>query len=356
MSDKIFIVCKICNTQFSTLRDLSYHLRSHNITKEDYYKTYMAQDDKCGICKECGKPTTFLGLLGYRNFCSLRCAHTNVETKAKKEKTYLEHFGVNHNFKSPEIQTKIKETNIKKYGYENPGQVPDIKEQIKNKFIKKYGTESYMKTDEFRQKSKITCKELYDNEFFRNREKYKNTCLEKYGVASTLQVQQVKDKARKTCLEKYGVEYPSQNNEIKEKIKNNTIERHNGIGFASVDIIKRYLYDDTAFDSSWELAYYIWLKDHNITFEYHPNTYFEYIDTNNIKRRYFPDFKVNNDYIEIKGDFLVEDNIYKMDDNKLKCIQENTKFILYEDDIKKYLNYIKEKYGKNYLQKFRYKK
>ena len=45
-----------------------------------------------------------------------------------------------------------------------------------------------------------------------------------------------------------------------------------------------------------------------------------------------------------------------MDDNKLKCIQENTKFILYEDDVKKYLNYVKEKYGKNYLQKFRYKK
>lgn len=142
MSDKIFIECKICNTQFSALRELSYHLRTHNITKEDYYKTYMAQNDKCGICKECGKPTTFLGLLGYRNFCSLRCAHSNTETKAKKEQTYREHFGVNHNFKSPEIQTKIKETNIKKYGYENPGQVPEIKEKIK--FIK--NNPNYKKT------------------------------------------------------------------------------------------------------------------------------------------------------------------------------------------------------------------
>ena len=31
---------------------------------------------------------------------------------------------------------------------------------------------------------------------------------------------------------------------------------------------KFYCYNNVMFDSSWELAYYIWLKDNNINFEY----------------------------------------------------------------------------------------
>ena len=353
MSDELFIECKICNMQFLSLWKLSFHLKEHNISKEDYYKKYIANDENCDKCKQCGKRTRFYGIgIGFKPFCSAKCSQNNIETKNKKEKTCLEHYGVTNNLKSEIIRKQIKETNIKKYGYENPGQVPEIKEKIKNVFINKYGTESYMETNEFKEKSKNTCKKLYNNTVFTNREKYKETCLEKYGVLTTFQLDEVNKKSRETCLEKYGVEYPSQNNEIKEKIKNTAIKNHNGIGFARKDLIKRYFYDNNYFDSSWELAYYIWLKDNNIDFEYHPDIFFEYIDVNNIKRRYFPDFKINNDYIEIKGDFLVEDNIFKMDNNKFKCIQENTKEILYKNDIKKYIEYIKEKYGKNYLKNF----
>lgn len=47
------------------------------------------------------------------------------------------------------------------------------------------------------------------------------------------------------------------------------------------------------FDTAPELAYFIWLKDNNINFEYHPEKFFEY-SFNDTIRRYFPDFRVND--------------------------------------------------------------
>jgi CRISPR/Cas system type I-B associated protein Csh2 (Cas7 group RAMP superfamily) len=52
-------------------------------------------------------------------------------------------------------------------------------------------------------------------------EKYKATCLEKYGVESFLQTEQFKQKSKDTCLEKYDVEYAIQNAEIMEKCSKN---------------------------------------------------------------------------------------------------------------------------------------
>lgn len=55
------------------------------------------------------------------------------------------------------------------------------------------------------------------------------------------------------------------------------------------------------FDSSWEIAYYIWLKDNMIIFEYQPNISFKYIVNGQI-HYYRPDFKVNDEIHEIKGE------------------------------------------------------
>ena len=71
---------------------------------------------------------------------------------------------------------------------------------------------------------------------------------------------------------------------------------------------QKYLYNNINFDSSWELAYYIWLTDNNIEFEYQPNISFEYMVNGKI-HKYFPDFLINDEYIEIKGNqFFDKDN------------------------------------------------
>ena len=49
-----------------------------------------------------------------------------------------------------------------------------------------------------------------------------------------------------------------------------------------------------------ELAYYIWLKDNNIQFEYQPNKVFFY-EFKGQTCRYEPDFFVDGEYVELKG-------------------------------------------------------
>ena len=57
-------------------------------------------------------------------------------------------------------------------------------------------------------------------------EKTKQACLEKYGVESPLQCQQIKDKIKNTCLEKYGVESPLQCEKVKEKHKSTCLKKY----------------------------------------------------------------------------------------------------------------------------------
>lgn len=49
------INCKICNKQFENVRNLSSHLKKHNIQKEEYYKKYLLKNEYEGMCLECGK-------------------------------------------------------------------------------------------------------------------------------------------------------------------------------------------------------------------------------------------------------------------------------------------------------------
>jgi hypothetical protein len=58
------------------------------------------------------------------------------------------------------------------------------------------------------------------------RDKTIATCMEKYGVESSLQSQEIKDKIKATCMEKYGVENPMQNAEISENSSKNAYKAY----------------------------------------------------------------------------------------------------------------------------------
>lgn len=113
----------------------------------------------------------------------------------------------------------------------------------------------------------------------------------------------------------------------------------------------QYLKDNIIFDSSWELAYYIYLTDYGIPFEYHPDIEFPYkVDEDSTKfRKYHPDFKVHGKYIEIKSDYLAE----HQDKYKLDFLDRLGVDVLQEADIKPFLKYIDDKYGKYYMERFR---
>lgn len=58
------------------------------------------------------------------------------------------------------------------------------------------------------------------------REKFTNTCIERYGVAHPLSSPEVREKIKSVCLEKYGVENPLSNKQIQDKMRNTMFERY----------------------------------------------------------------------------------------------------------------------------------
>lgn len=139
-------------------------------------------------------------------------------------------------------------------------------------------------------------------------------------------------------------------NEIMEKTRTTLIEVYGTCN--PNDFVKhgKYYYDNQKFDSSWEVYFYVYLKDNNIPFEYHNKTYFNY-DFEGRKCRYYPDFIVGDKVYEIKGDqFFNENNVminpFDLSDRKpqykQKCIQENNVILIRSKEIEKYKNYFEE--------------
>ena len=95
-------------------------------------------------------------------------------------------------------------------------------------------------------------------------------------------------------------------------------------------------YNGIRCDSTWELAWVIYQLDHNVDFERN-NDGFDYF-FQGTKHKYYPDFILQgNDYIEIKA--------YETDKVKAKHSQFPYKLsVLYEDDIEKYISYVKSTY------------
>ena len=101
-------------------------------------------------------------------------------------------------------------------------------------------------------------------------------------------------------------------------------------------------YDNIYFDSSWELAFYVYHKDHDMYIERckEIRTYiFE-----NKQFKYYPDFITDNGIIEIKG-YITKRTEAKREQNK-------DIIVLYHNDIEPYLKYMIEKYGNNFWEVF----
>jgi len=251
------------------------------------------------------------------------------------------------------------------------------------------------KTPEQREISKLkrqeTCLKLYGDKNYNNKKQAQQTMLEKYCGTTTL-TSNLKQKVQQTNIKRYGGVSPMCSTVIVNKLKETYIQNNGGMGFASESVLEKYKinykekfgvenssqnplvrrkqatkykYENINFDSKPEIAYYIWLKDNNIDFVYQPNVKFEYLYENKLYY-YIPDFKVENEYIEIKGlqffkNYDIKETMINPFDRtqdakyeaKHQCmIKNNVKIIT---NTKIYEDYIKNKYGKTYLDSFKRK-
>lgn len=154
----------------------------------------------------------------------------------------------------------------------------------------------------------------------------------------------IRKKMSETYFNNTGYDNPSKNPIVKAQkiatcLKNNNVEN----GFMTDNALKNNKFSswgakthliftdrkDIITRSTWETIFALWLYYNNILFEYEPFC-IEYIDSDTkAKRKYLPDFIINNRIIiEVKGRIR---DIKELRDKRKGCIKAGYKFILIND-------------------------
>ena len=326
-----------------------------------------------GICAVCNAPTKFKSIKdGYRKFCSSACvSRGSVENIANTKQI---RYG-NAHYVNPQ---KAKATCLAKYGVERASQLESVKNKMKHTNLLRYGDECAAKSDIAKQHYKDTCRRKYGVDSHNQLDSVKQlkelSYINRYGVSNPSQSDDIIAKRIKTriqrygtylsddilrkmqatCMAKYGVAHALQSPEFLEKYKQTCLTKY-GVetNLQLTHEMALYKYNGVLFDSSWEVAYYIWLMDNQIPFSYHPSPIKYEIDGKS--HFYVPDFIVNGEYVEIKGPHLIN-NMYELINpitkqvlyEKTQCLRDhNVKLIT---DCKEYIQYVKQHYGTRFIQ------
>ena len=134
----------------------------------------------------------------------------------------------------------------------------------------------------------------------------------------------------------------AQTEETRQKIKETNKIRHTLGGYRKGSGRgKKGWYKGYFCDSSWELAYVIYNLDHGIKFERNKEK-FKYIFEGK-EYSYLPDFIVDGKYVEVKGYWTKQWQAkYDQFPKELSIITEK--------EIKPYLEYVENKYGKDFTK------
>ena len=319
------------------MKKSEYEALKKNLSKEYFYNFYL---NNCNdyVCQEFDISLNTLYRLIKDLDISLTPEQFKYRNKIASEQKSLETFGVKNPFGADEVKAKIKETNLDRYGAENPFASEEIKNKIKQSNLDKYGVEYISQSANIKQKVEATCLEKYGVSKYSKtaecKEKTKQAIIDKYGVYSTSILPEVQEKTKQTNIEKYGTDCYFKTLEFHKKA------------------YKRYIYDNQAFDSLPELAVWVYCVDNSIKIKRNP-CYFEYVlDGKN--HRYFPDFEIAGQLVEIKGDhFFKEDGTMQnpFDSNqdalyeaKHQCGLQNNVQFWRGAEYEKYVQYFTENY------------
>lgn len=166
---------------------------------------------KC-FCEICGKQTADRSVAQMLKSSKIICRSCSLKNKSK------------------EALEKRKKTCLERYGVENVFQCDDVKSQIESKLDRKEIGRKVSETSAAKTKEEISAsnekrKNTISNieNFYEDRQKkIKETCLKKYGVSSTLQI----EKAKENLKLKYGVDNISQSDYWKQSVKNSSLEKY----------------------------------------------------------------------------------------------------------------------------------
>lgn len=329
MGDKKF-VCQFCQKEFHDAANLALHedVCEKNINANHY----QAQCKYCGkIFKNSTKANVFGGLKAHEISCQQK--NSNINYKCQKcGSIYNTERGLHQHERKCNGSVKEKEyhkncifcgkeilhigslCSHEKYCKLNPNREKRIISTYNRHCVTPWNKGLTKNNDE--RIALITIKTSSTKEKLKREGKYINT-----GKASTIE----KEKERRK--------------KISQTMKGNPLaggKRH-GSGRGKKGWYKGYFCD-----SSWELAYVIYNIEHGIEIERNTEG-FDYVFEGR-KHKYYPDFKLSDgSYVEIKGAMTKQ--------NKIKIDSFNgTLIVLGKEEIKPYLEYAVQKYGKDYIK------
>lgn len=166
---------------------------------------------------------------------------------------------------------------------------------------------------------------------------------ERFGIDKANEIKNKVSKGMKKCYEKYT--FSEANKRRIEKIKKTAAERHSIGGLRKGSGRgKKGWYKGYYCDSTWELAYVIYNLEHGISFSRNTKS-FDYV-FNGERKKYYPDFLLETgEYVEVKGYYT------KQFEAKIEQFPKEHTLIIYDKTgIKPYLDYVINKYSKDYYK------
>mgnify|MGYP003634273961 CR=1 FL=1 len=147
--------------------------------------------------------------IGYKNYCSTKCAGTDYKTKKKREETNIKKFGTKHASLNKEVMNKVKDI----YNERTDEYKQSILDKRINTVNDRYGVDNVNKVDKIIKKRVESFKE--NVEIWK--ENYKKTSLKRYGVEHPWMDKGIHDKTIESSLDQ---KIKSYTEKIIEKLPN----------------------------------------------------------------------------------------------------------------------------------------
>jgi len=140
------------------------------------------------------------------------------EYKERVKQTNIEKFGVDSYTKTEEYKERKIITSMEKYGTEDPAQSDIVKGKRKNTLLDKYGEDNYFKTDEFKENNKQYWNDNYGVDHYSQTVECQDKMKKAWGDKSIEEIDTIITKRKNTCLERYGFSSVLQIPSIREKM------------------------------------------------------------------------------------------------------------------------------------------
>lgn len=272
------------------------HIRHHGMTYQEYYETYITgRKEFCA----CGKPRKLQQKNHeYTATCGSKVCHGKLLSKMKLSWSQE---------RNEEINARRRATSREKYGVDFVGQDSAVKAKIAES-NKRIVDNSGLTSKELQQKKARKTKiERYGDEFYNNNEQISKS-KQRHDVERKNEITELR---RATCMKKYGVpnhlmrpEMKSKNASANASLKTAILPSGKEISYQGFEFlaIKHLL------SSGYEEDDFLLSNPHSRSLNAIP--FFEYLNLNNSRLRYYPDIFIpsENRIIEVKSRWWYDAN------------------------------------------------